>query len=129
MAMVNELGIEKEAGSHESGMMMIMYDKVKAVIGGSAVVVFSSSDCCMCHVAKRLLFSLGVGPTVIELDSDKGGSADIQAVLYQLTHEPQIALPAIFVGGNFLGGIESLMASHINGSLVPLLKQAGALWL
>ncbi|XP_021738390.1 glutaredoxin-C9-like [Chenopodium quinoa] len=127
MAMVKELKMTQEIGNNNNSMMVMMYDKVKAVVGESAVVVFSSSDCCMCHVAKRLLFSLGVGPTVIELDSDKG-SAEIQAVLYQLSgeHHP---LPAIFVGGKFLGGIESLMASHINGSLVPLLKEAGALWL
>ncbi|XP_021753620.1 glutaredoxin-C9-like [Chenopodium quinoa] len=130
MAMVKELKMAQEIGNNNNnsnGMMVMMYDKVKGVVGESAVVVFSSSDCCMCHVAKRLLFSLGVGPTVIELDSDKG-SAEIQAVLYQLSGEHQ-PLPAIFVGGKFLGGIESLMASHINGSLVPLLKEAGALWL
>lgn len=39
------------------------------------------------------------------------------------------AVPAVFVGGKFLGGIETVMGCHINGSLVPLLKNAGALWL
>ncbi|CAO2814956.1 unnamed protein product [Amaranthus hypochondriacus] len=121
-------GKENDRNENEMMIMMMMYDKVKAVVGGSAVVVFSSTECCMCHVAKRLLFSLGVGPTVVELDSDSISAADIQAVLYHLSGKQQ-SLPAIFVGGKLLGGIESLMASHINGSLVPLLKQAGALWL
>nr|CAD1841547.1 unnamed protein product [Ananas comosus var. bracteatus] len=31
--------------------------------------------------------------------------------------------------GKLLGGVEKVMSCHINGSLVPLLKQAGALWL
>ncbi|KMT00324.1 hypothetical protein BVRB_9g216380 [Beta vulgaris subsp. vulgaris] len=138
MKMVSEIGMNKDkedenannknGNNEDNEMMMMMYDKVKAVVGGSAVVVFSLNDCCMCHVAKRLLFSLGVGPTVIELDSKSSSNGEIQAVLYQLSgqHQP---LPAIYVGGKFLGGIESLMASHINGSLVPLLKEAGALWL
>ncbi|URE19271.1 hypothetical protein MUK42_34646 [Musa troglodytarum] len=78
---------------------------------GNAVVVFSVSGCCMCHVVKRLLLGLGVGPTVYELD--------------QLA----AAVPAVFVGGQLLGGVEKVMSCHINGSLVPLLKQAGALWL
>ncbi|KAK9677792.1 hypothetical protein RND81_11G167500 [Saponaria officinalis] len=107
-------------------MMMILYKKMRRVIETSAVVVFSlGSECCMCHVAKHLLFGLGVAPTVVELDS----SGDIATALHHLTGGDEKAVPAIFVGGKLLGGIESLMASHINGSLVPLLKEAGALWL
>ncbi|KAK6268455.1 hypothetical protein QUC31_012615 [Theobroma cacao] len=86
------------------------------------------SGCCMCTVAKRLLFGLGVGPTIIELDHHVSGP-DIQAVLFQLAADGRQPVPAVFVGGKFLGGIETLMACHINGTLVPLLKEAGALWL
>uniref|UniRef100_A0A0D3ES93 Uncharacterized protein n=1 Tax=Oryza barthii TaxID=65489 RepID=A0A0D3ES93_9ORYZ len=39
------------------------------------------------------------------------------------------ALPAVFVGGKLLGGLDRLMAVHISGELVPILKKAGALWL
>lgn len=46
--------------------------RVKGVIAKNAVVVFSVSSCCMCHVAKRLLSSLGVSPIVIELDEERG---------------------------------------------------------
>ncbi|KAK4751162.1 hypothetical protein SAY87_004644 [Trapa incisa] len=108
------------------------YEMVRQLASRNAVVVFSMSRCCMCTVAKRLLFGLGVGPTVIELDELQTGLAggDIEAVLDRLAAEgQQAALPAVFVGGKFLGGIETLMACHINGSLIPLLKDAGALWL
>ncbi|GLT59881.1 hypothetical protein SLA2020_326760 [Shorea laevis] len=104
------------------------YQIVRQLASSNAVVLFSMSGCCMCTVAKRLLFSLGVGPTIIELDHHDAG-ADIQAVLFQLAGEGQQHVPAVFVGGKFLGGIETLMACHINGTLVPLLKDAGALWL
>ncbi|GMY37966.1 glutaredoxin-C9-like [Fagus crenata] len=104
------------------------YETVRHLAACNAVVVFSMSGCCMCTVAKRLLFGLGVGPTVIELDEHSAGH-DIQAVLYDLCSDGQQPMPAIFIGGKFLGGIETLMAFHINGSLVPLLKDAGALWL
>ncbi|KAL5977444.1 Glutaredoxin-C9 [Asimina triloba] len=105
------------------------YEQLRRLASGNAVVVFSLSGCCMCHVVKRLLLSLGVGPTVYELDEEKGGR-EIQAVLYQLVgnRQPQ-PLPAVFVGGKLLGGIDSVMSCHINGTLVPLLKDAGALWL
>ncbi|XP_030515290.2 glutaredoxin-C9-like [Rhodamnia argentea] len=104
------------------------YEAVRRLAAGNAVVLFSMSGCCMCTVAKSLLFSLGVGPTVVELDELGGASRDIHAALRQLARDQQ-KLPAVFVGGKLLGGLETLMACHINGTLVPLLKDAGALWL
>lgn len=124
------------------------FERVARMASGNAVVVFSVSSCCMCHVVKRLLLGLGVGPTVYELDHlDKAGSREIQAVLEHLLAAgvatggggcsststapgaTAVAVPAVFVGGKLLGGVEKVMSYHINGSLVPLLKQAGALWL
>ncbi|XP_038722612.1 glutaredoxin-C9-like [Tripterygium wilfordii] len=104
------------------------YEIVREVASTNAVVVFSMSGCCMCTVAKRLLFGLGVGPAIVEVDRHELGH-DIHAVLFQLAANGQQPTPAIFVGGKFLGSIETLMACHINGTLVPLLKDAGALWL
>ncbi|KAL1555820.1 Glutaredoxin-C9 [Salvia divinorum] len=101
-------------------------EKVSALVSGNAVVVFTISGCCMCHVVKQLLFGLGVGPAVVELDREASGGP-ILALLHRLGGGK--AVPAVFVGGKFLGGIETVMACHINGSLVPLLKNAGALWL
>ncbi|CAJ2677654.1 glutaredoxin-C9 [Trifolium pratense] len=92
------------------------------------VVIFSSTDCCFSTVAKNLLFSLGVGPTVIELDVHDYGSS-IHAALCQLCGETRQPLPAVFVGGKFYGGVQTLLADHINGTLIPLLKDAGGLWL
>ena len=110
------------------------YEMVGRLGACNAVVVFGRSRCCMCTVAQRLLFGLGVGPTVLDLDDHPAGDV-IEAVLSQLVASggPGAGLrqpvPAVFVGGKFLGGVEPLMACHINGTLVPLLKDAGALWL
>ena len=38
-------------------------------------------------------------------------------------------VPVVFIGGRLVGAMDRVMAAHINGSLVPLLKEAGALWL
>ena len=108
---------------------MAVYERVARMASGNAVVVFSASGCCMCHVVKRLLLGLGVGPTVYELDQLGGGGREIQAALAQLLPPGQPAVPVVFVGGRLLGGVDKVMACHINGTLVPLLKQAGALWL
>ncbi|CAA6657895.1 unnamed protein product [Spirodela intermedia] len=115
------------------------YERVRRLAAGNAVVVFSLSGCCMCHVVKRLLLGLGVGPAIYELDIEKGGT-EIQAVLRSIfsatassssaaSPTPTPVLPAVFVGGKLVGGLEAVMACHISGTLIPLLKEAGALWL
>ncbi|WOL11452.1 Glutaredoxin-C3 [Canna indica] len=96
---------------------------VERVVAESAVVVFSVSTCCMCHAVKRLFSGMGVSPTVVELDE----LPDAHAVLAGLVGGA--ALPVVFIGGRLLGAMDRVMAAHINGSLVLLLKDAGALWL
>ncbi|KAL3833661.1 hypothetical protein ACJIZ3_008397 [Penstemon smallii] len=119
--------IRSDGGDSGPANLKSVYEKVSMLVSGNAVVVFTISGCCMCHVVKQLLFGLGVGPTVVELDRDSSGR-DIHALLFRLGGGGQ-PVPAVFVGGKFLGGIEAVMACHINGTLVPLLKEAGALWL
>ncbi|XP_073128653.1 glutaredoxin-C9-like [Henckelia pumila] len=117
-----------------SSVMMVkwepVYETLSLLASSNAVVVFTMSGCCMCHVVKQLLLGLGVGPAIVELDRHESGG-DIQALLYHLSGggNAQLVVPAVFVGGRFLGGIEKVLTCHINGTLVPLLKDAGALWL
>jgi glutaredoxin 3 len=127
------------AGEEEQRMARTM-QLVQRLVAENAVVVFSESGCCMCHVVKRLLCNLGVGPTIHELDEHAEG-ADIEKVLLRLDlggngdHRTNsvcnraAAVPTVFVGGELLGGLDDVMASHVSGELVPLLKKAGALWL
>ncbi|CDP09532.1 unnamed protein product [Coffea canephora] len=126
----SSIPMDKPGESHSLGLRMeSIYEKVRLLASGNAVVIFTMSGCCMCHVVKQLLFGLGVAPTIVELDHDAAGR-EIHSLLLQLSGKTQQQpVPAVFVGGKFLGGIETVMACHINGSLVPLLKDAGALWL
>ncbi|KAG8365838.1 hypothetical protein BUALT_Bualt17G0013500 [Buddleja alternifolia] len=102
-------------------------DRVVRLASGSAVVIFSMSTCCMCHAVKRLFFGMGVNPTVYELDQDPRGK-EIESSLTRLLGGGS-AVPVVFIGGKLIGAMDRVMASHINGTLVPLLKDAGALWL
>ncbi|KAJ7548531.1 hypothetical protein O6H91_07G015300 [Diphasiastrum complanatum] len=101
-------------------------DVVQKLVAENPVVVFAQSSCCMCHVVKRLFFSLGVNPTVCEVDNEPGG-AEMEKVLVRLAGGQ--ALPSIFVGGRLIGSLDRLMTAHISGTLVPQLKEAGAMWL
>ncbi|KAJ1442817.1 Thioredoxin-like superfamily [Sesbania bispinosa] len=42
--------------------------RIQRLITEHPVIIFTRSSCCMCHVMKKLLATIGVNPTVIELD-------------------------------------------------------------
>uniref|UniRef100_A0A2P2IRW4 Glutaredoxin domain-containing protein n=1 Tax=Rhizophora mucronata TaxID=61149 RepID=A0A2P2IRW4_RHIMU len=106
------------------------------MVSENAIIVFARRGCCMGHVVKRLLLSLGVNPPVYEIDE-----ADESSVLQELEriivntkagaggNDSSVQFPAVFIGGRLFGGLDRLMATHISGELVPILKEAGALWL
>ncbi|XP_059637341.1 glutaredoxin-C3-like [Cornus florida] len=103
-------------------------ERVVRLASESAVVIFSISTCCMCHAVKRLFCGMGVNPTVYELDQDPRGK-EIEWALMALLGNSRPAVPVVFIGGKLVGAMDRVMASHISGTLVPLLKEAGALWL
>lgn len=77
----------------------------------------------MCHVMKRLLSTIGVHPTVIELEEE-----EIGALTAQDSGDDGSAgnpAPAVFIGGTRVGGLEGLVALHLTGQLVPKLVEVG----
>ncbi|KAJ7557133.1 hypothetical protein O6H91_05G113000 [Diphasiastrum complanatum] len=102
-------------------------ERMERLASQNAVVVFSVSSCCLCHVVKRLFCSLGVNPMIYEMDEETDGS-DVEHALSRFVGHSQVT-PTVFVGGKLIGGLDQLMAAHISGTLVPRLKEAGALWL
>ncbi|KAF5729121.1 putative glutaredoxin grx [Tripterygium wilfordii] len=103
----------------------------------NAIIVFARQGCCMCHVIKRLLLSHGVNPPVFEVEEKE--EADVVDQLLKMNNGATGGdkgggvvlenLPAVVVGGKLFGGLERVMGAHITGELVPILKDAGALWL
>ncbi|GJN34852.1 hypothetical protein PR202_gb23552 [Eleusine coracana subsp. coracana] len=93
-----------------------------------AVVVFTLSSCCMCHTVTQLMADLGVNALVHELDSDPKGK-EMERALLKMIGGRGPAVPAIFIRGRLVGGTNKVMSLHLAGELVPMLKNAGALWL
>ncbi|KAK7290982.1 hypothetical protein RIF29_05802 [Crotalaria pallida] len=108
--------------------------RIQRLISENPVIIFTRSSCCMCHVMKKLLANVGVNPTVIELDDHEIASLPINDPDndHQSTTTTSSALrsrtPAVFIGGSCIGGLESLVALHVSGHLVPKLVEVGALW-
>ncbi|CAN1786332.1 GRXC10 [Linum perenne] len=81
----------------------------------------------MCHVMKKLLATIGVNPTVIELDQESAAEDYSSPLPAKHASRNQMA-PAVFIGGTCVGGLESLVGLHLSGHLVPKLVEVGALW-
>lgn len=100
--------------------------RIRRLISEHPVIIFSRNSCCMCHVMKKLLATIGVHPTVIELDDHE---IDALASCSSSSAPPSNnSAPAVFIGGALVGGLESLVALHLSGHLVPKLVEVGALW-
>ena len=96
--------------------------RVGRLVRESPVVIFARRGCCMAHVMRRLLAAVGAHATVIEL----GGGAEEEA-LAAAEGGGGGGVPALFVGGDPVGGLEGLMRLHLSGRLVPRLRELGAL--
>ncbi|KAK3120659.1 hypothetical protein QOZ80_9AG0691580 [Eleusine coracana subsp. coracana] len=103
-------------------------DRVAKLASERAVVVFTKSNCCMCHTMTSLLSDLGVNAAVHELDRDPRGR-EMERELIRMLGGRVSAVPAVFIGGDLVGGTNRVMALHLAGEFVPMLKKAGALWL
>ncbi|XP_027343775.1 glutaredoxin-C9-like [Abrus precatorius] len=106
-------------------------DMVVNMVSENAVIVIGRRGCCMSHVVKRLLLGLGVNPAVHEVEEEDEASVarELEEAIDDDGEEKRVQFPAVFIGGKLFGGLDRLMATHISGELVPLLKEAGALWL
>ncbi|XP_008798206.1 monothiol glutaredoxin-S9-like [Phoenix dactylifera] len=112
---------------------------MRRLVAENPVLVVGRQGCCLCHVVKKLLLGLGVNPAVCEVAEDAE-----PALVEELAEiagcgrgsggagggvQQPVLFPAVFIGGRLVGGLDRLMAVHISGDLVPILKEAGALWL
>ncbi|RCV39383.1 hypothetical protein SEVIR_8G230500v4 [Setaria viridis] len=109
-------------------------DRVARLVSERAVVVFTASNCSMCDVVTSLLGSLGVNAAVHDLDRDPRGREMERELARRLgggsgPGGSTPTVPAVFVGGDLVGGTNRVMALHLAGELVPMLRNAGALWL
>lgn len=100
-------------------------ESVTKMVSERPVVIFSRSSCCMSHTVKSLFHDFGVNPAVYELDQIASGR-QIEQALSRLGCNPVV--PAVFIGGELVGGVNEVMSLHLKRNLKPILQRAGALW-
>ncbi|KAL0457996.1 UNVERIFIED_CONTAM: Glutaredoxin-C11 [Sesamum latifolium] len=100
-------------------------ETVRELASKKAAVIFTKSSCCMCHSIKALFYELGASPAVHELDQDANGR-EIERALRSLGCNPSV--PAVFIGGQFVGSAKDVISLHLDGSLKQMLINAKAIW-
>ncbi|KAM7271881.1 hypothetical protein ACFE04_031095 [Oxalis oulophora] len=102
------------------------------LVSENSTIIFTKKGCCMGHVVKSLLLCHGVNPAIHQIED---GEEEVD-ILNEFMKNKKVNVngenmefPCVFVGGKFYGGLEKVINTHITGDLVPVLKQAGALWL
>ncbi|KAJ7008358.1 monothiol glutaredoxin-S1-like [Populus alba x Populus x berolinensis] len=84
-------------------------DVLNVMIQEKPVVIFSKTN-----------------PTVYELDRIPNGQ-QIERALVLLGFGQSV--PAVFIGQRLVGNERQVMSLHVQNQLVPLLIQAGAIWI
>lgn len=79
----------------------------------------------MCHSVKTLFYELGASPEIHELDHDANGR-EIEWALRNIGCNP--AVPAVFIGGKYVGSAKDIISLHVDGSLKQMLIDAKAIW-
>ncbi|KAI4365684.1 hypothetical protein MLD38_021649 [Melastoma candidum] len=100
-------------------------DKVRDLSSKKAAVIFTKSSCCMSHSIKSLFYELGASPAIHELDQDANGK-EMEWALRALGCSPSV--PAVFIGGRFIGSSKDIISYHLEGSLKQMLIDAKAIW-
>ena len=100
-------------------------DRLNELAKTKAAVIFAKSSCCMCHSIVTLFHDLGANPAVYEIDHDPRGR-EMELALQRLGCKPTV--PAVFIGGRFVGSTKDVLAAHLKGSLKAMLIDAKAIW-
>ncbi|XP_004496051.1 monothiol glutaredoxin-S6-like [Cicer arietinum] len=101
-------------------------DILAALTADKPVVIFSKSSCCMGHSVKALISSFGAKITVIEVDK-MVNCEQIERALIQLGCRPSV--PAVFIGQQFIGGVDQVIRLNVQNKLAPLLLSAKAIFI
>ncbi|KAI9119387.1 hypothetical protein K1719_010062 [Acacia pycnantha] len=94
-------------------------EKVTRLASEKEVVIFSKTSCCLCHSVKVLFQQLLVKPKVYEIDLDPEGREMEKALVSLGCSTP---VPAVFIGGIFVGSTNQVMSLHLSGTLTQLIQ-------
>ncbi|KMT05939.1 hypothetical protein BVRB_7g164290 [Beta vulgaris subsp. vulgaris] len=102
-------------------------DTLSPLVNEKPVVIFSRNNIdAVSHSMKQLITSYGANPTVYELN-ELPNRQEVENALQTMMGQ-SLSVPALFIGGNFIGGANDVIGLQIRGDLVQKLIDARAIW-
>ncbi|KAG5622505.1 hypothetical protein H5410_007723 [Solanum commersonii] len=95
--------------------------RIAKMVADNAVVIVAVHGCFMCVTVNSLMQRLGVNPKMVEVEEEEKTATLVKLSKIGGPWE----LPAVYVGGKLLGGVDKVIEAHLKGELVPMLRAAG----
>ncbi|GAB4829641.1 hypothetical protein Ancab_019303 [Ancistrocladus abbreviatus] len=99
---------------------------VRQLVEEKPVVIFSKSNCCVSYSMRQLISSYGANPTVYELNEIPNGQ-ELERALQSIGSN--LTVPVVFIGQKLVGGADEVISLQVQGKLVQMLMEAGAIGL
>ncbi|XP_059648768.1 monothiol glutaredoxin-S2-like [Cornus florida] len=99
-------------------------ERVKRTVSERPLVIFTRSSCCISHAIITLLSNFGSNPAIPDLNQIQKGR-EMEKALLRLGYD---TVPVVFIGSELVGGVNEVTSGHVEGSLVPMLRRAGAIF-
>ncbi|PHU26237.1 hypothetical protein BC332_04569 [Capsicum chinense] len=104
------------------------------LIEKNAVIIVARFQCYMCFMLQTLMESLGAANYTV-IQGEEVEEAHILEELSKLEEGSNNnsngggprSLPAVYIGGKFVGGVDEVLTAHAKCELVPMLRAAGAI--
>ncbi|KAK6797454.1 hypothetical protein RDI58_005156 [Solanum bulbocastanum] len=102
---------------------------ISKVVAENSIVIVAVLGCFMCVTVNGLMQKLGVNPKIVEVKEAEKTATLVQLAKIEDGSGGPWELPAVYIGGKLLGGVDKVMEAHVKGEFVPMLRAVGAIWL
>ncbi|MDV3202313.1 MAG: hypothetical protein Q8887_02595 [Candidatus Phytoplasma australasiaticum] len=102
---------------------------VAKVVTKITIVIVALRECFMYISVNDLVQKLSGNPKIIEIEEEEKIMMMNKLAKIKGGENVPWELPAVYVGGKLLGGVDKVMEAHIKGEFVPTFRVARALWL
>ncbi|XP_039135776.1 monothiol glutaredoxin-S3-like [Dioscorea cayenensis subsp. rotundata] len=115
-------------------MVAIKEEGLIPIVEGSMVVIVGRRGCHMNYVAQRLLEGLKAYPTMYDVSEGFVARMMLMSNVRRIlngddkTFVPPF-FPMVFIRRELIGSLDCLIAIHVFGELIPMLKVASTIWL
>ncbi|WMV15959.1 hypothetical protein MTR67_009344 [Solanum verrucosum] len=114
---------------HEQSKRKVRKTGILKVVAENPIVIVAVRGCFMCVTVNGLVQRLGVNLKMVEVEEVEKSAMLVKLSKIEGSEGGPWELPAVYVGGKLLGGVDKVMEAHVKGEFVPMLRAAGALWL